>query len=299
MKITAHTLVKNEARFIWYSVMSVLPYVDRLRIWDTGSTDGTLEIIDEIKKQPQAKGKIYYKYRPMKLFDEQIIRQEMLDTVEEDSLDEFGKIRQEMLDETTADWFIMLDADEIWWESSIKRVIRFIHQNGHKYESLIVPTINLVGDLYHYQERNAGKYKFGKYIGHYNLRGINRGIPGLKSFGPHGTWGWADSENKMIQDRDPKKIKFLNAPYLHATFLQRAGTRSADAQVLKRAMKLKYEIGNEFPLDYYYPEVFFRPRPKIVEDIWQPMNMDYRYRAFIETPLRKFKRRYLPDKVGY
>ena len=48
MKIWAHTLVMNEDRFIWYAVMSVIDYVDKILIFDTGSTDGTVRIIKGI-----------------------------------------------------------------------------------------------------------------------------------------------------------------------------------------------------------------------------------------------------------
>lgn len=298
MIITAHTLVKNEARFIWYSVMSVLPFVDRVRLWDTGSTDGTLEIIEEIKKHPLAKGKIFFEKRTIIPFDEQLARQLMLDEHNK-VVESFEDVRQDMLDATSADWFIMVDADEIWWDSSIKQLISFVRKEGHKYESVVVPTINMVGDMYHYQERKAGRYRLAGRVGHYNLRAINRRLPGLKSLGAHGVWGWADGDNKMIQDRDPKKIKFIDAPYLHATHLQRAGTRDADLRVLKRGFKRKFEIGIPFPRDYYYPEVFFRSKPDIVLDPWEPMNTSFKYRAVIETPLRKIHRRILPAKVGY
>jgi hypothetical protein len=49
MKIVAHTIVKNEARFVWYAVSSVIEHVDRVLLWDTGSTDGTSEILKELK----------------------------------------------------------------------------------------------------------------------------------------------------------------------------------------------------------------------------------------------------------
>ena len=48
MSVWVHTLVKNEERYIWYSVMSVIDYIDKILIWDTGSTDKTVDIIKEI-----------------------------------------------------------------------------------------------------------------------------------------------------------------------------------------------------------------------------------------------------------
>ena len=272
--IVAHTLVKNEARWLWYSASSVVNYVDKILLWDTGSTDGTLDIIDELKKKYP--GKIEFK------------------EYDEVTSETFTKARQEMLDATNSDWFIILDGDEIWFEDSIRKVIEGIKKDGDGIESIVVPTINLVGDIFHYQEKSAGKYKFGNRVGHYNLRAINRSIPGLHSQGIHGVWGWADGKGKMIQDRDT--YKFVDAPYLHATNLRRS---VADAGVIKRSKKYRFEIGEEFPKDYYYPEVFFRDKPAELTSPWNPMSADYKFRAFIETPLRKFKRRVWLGKPGY
>lgn len=281
MTITAHCLVKNEARFIWYSVMSVIKHVDQILLWDTGSTDGTEEIIEEILKTEEGKRKVKFKE---------------IGTVDPIG---FAKVRQEMLDATKTDWFIVVDGDEIWWEESIRKLVLEINDRGNEIESIVVPTYNLVGDIFHYQEDAAGEYKLADRKGHLNLRGVNREIPGIRSDRPHGTWGWVDEEGKMIQDRDPKKIVFIEAPYLHATHLRRAKIRLNDKDVPKRSKKLKYEIGIPFPKDFYYPEVFFRPKPEIVQSPWQKVNNAYKLRAFLETPLKKIKRRLFPGKVGY
>ena len=274
MTIWAHTLVKNEANWIWYAVTSIVGHVDRILLWDTGSTDGGLEIEKKLEKE----------------FPEKIaLRQRKQETAEE-----FTRVRQEMLDETKSDWFIILDGDEIWFEDSIKKVTRTINEAEGIIESVIVPTINLVGDIFHYQEKAAGRYKFGDKVGHYNLRAIKRSIPGLHSQGVHGVWGWADDKGRMIQDRG--SYKFVDAPYLHATGLRRS---TADVQVIKRGKKYRYEIGEEFSKDYYYPEAFFRDKPDELISPWIPIPADYKFRAFIETPLRKIKRRVWQGRPGY
>ena len=43
--VTTHTLVYNEDRWIYFSLLSVIDYVDRMIIYDTGSTDKTADII--------------------------------------------------------------------------------------------------------------------------------------------------------------------------------------------------------------------------------------------------------------
>jgi hypothetical protein len=113
-----------------------------------------------------------------------------------------------MLDRTKTDWFIVVDGDEIWFDESINEITKFLNQHGSEFESTVVPTINLIGDMYHSQEERAGLYRLAGKKGHFNLRTVNTNIPGLKSSMPHGTWGWTDENNLMIQNRDPKKIKF-------------------------------------------------------------------------------------------
>jgi glycosyltransferase involved in cell wall biosynthesis len=274
MKIWAQTLIKNEARWLWFSVSSVINHVDKLLLWDTGSTDDSREIEKElVKKFP---GKIELKERKI------------------ETGEDFTKVRQEMLDATKSDWFLIVDGDEIWFEDSIKKVIKAINVADEHTESVVVPTINLVGDIFHFQEEASGRYKFGDRVGHFGLRAIKRGIPGLHSQGGHGVWGLTDETGKMVQDRNSFKI--IDAPYLHATNLRRS---SKDAKVIKRAKKYRFELGETFPKDFYYPEVFFRDKPERIISPWNTMSGSFKFRAFFETPLRKIKRRVWEGKVGY
>lgn len=279
--ITVHTLVKNEARFVWFAVMSVIEHVDKVLLWDTGSSDGTLEIIKEIQRLEDGRSKIEFR-----------------EVGEVDPVG-FTRVRQEMLDATDSDWFIVVDGDEIWWQDSIRYLVSEIREKGDKIESVVVPTINLVGDIFHRREESTGQYELAGKRGHLALRAVNRLIPGLRSERPHGKWGWTDGEGRMIQDRDEKNISFIDAPYLHATHLPRAGTKTKEFDVPKRVKKLKYEVGVPFPRDFYYPEVFFKSRPKIVPSPWVVPPASYWLRAYIETPIKRLKRRFLKGGVGY
>ncbi len=267
--ISAQVLIKNEENFIWYSVISVIDYIDEILIWDTGSTDSTKEIIKEIiKKYPR---KIKYK------------------EIGEVDKNKYSSVRQQMLDETKSDWVFILDGDEIYFESSIRRIVSEIERNSKGWESIVVPTINLIGDMYHYQEENAGQYRLLGRKGHLALRFMNRkNISRLHVFESYGKEGFADSDNNPIQNRDENKILFIDAPYIHTTHLVRS---TNDKEVMQRAKKLKHEIGLSFPKDFYYPEVFFDKRPSIVPNVWNNMSFSFRLRALVETPLRKLKRR--------
>ena len=266
--IWGNCLVRNEDRWVWYALNSVIEYLDKILVWDTGSTDKTVEIIKTIKNP-----KIEF-------------REYGLVTKES-----YPQARQAMLEKTRADWMFLIDGDEIWRKDDIKEVVEVINQKGDAAESVVVKTINLLGDIYHYQEEEAGKYEIAGRRGHYNLRAINMGISGLHAAGPHGEQGYFDADGKPIQERDQKKILFVDASYFHATHLSRSSEKEKDKEVPTRAQKRKYEIGLTFPKDMKYPEVFFLKRPAIVPDLWMKMTKMEWFRAAVQTPFKKIKRR--------
>jgi glycosyltransferase involved in cell wall biosynthesis len=278
--IWAHTLVKNEEHYLWYSVTSLIDFVDKVLLWDTGSTDHTSEIIKELLK----------KYPDKIEFNE----------VGEVTPEEYTEARQEMLNHTEADWFLVLDGDEVWWEGSIRKISEVVRgPKGELLESIVSPYFNLVGDIYHHQEEGAGRYKIDGREGHLTIRFMNRGIPGLYTAKPHGQHGYYDENNILVQNRSAGRRMFIDAPYLHFTHLIRSSSLALDRKVPKRDIKFKHELGKPFPRDFYYPEVFFRPKPDFICSPWESMDTKYFVRALIETPLRKVKRRVIGSRTGY
>lgn len=280
--IWAHTLVKNEERFLWYAVMSVVDFVDKILLWDTGSTDKTVAIIKEIQKAQGDGNKI--DFREIGEVDEK----------------EFTQIRQQMLDQTKSDWVIIVDGDEVWWEKSIRAVVDLIAQEGQALETIVSPYYNIVGDIYHYQEEKAGRYQIDDRVGHINIRAFSRKIAGLHLEKPHGQQGFYDGQGVLIQERPQKYRRFLNAPYVHFTNMRRSSSQSYDFQVPKRDRKFKYEIGRPFPKNFRYPEVFYSPAPEIVPSPWGKMSAVYFLRAAGQTLLKKIKRKLItPKGYGY
>ena len=135
-KIIVHCLVCNEERFIWYALQSVLPFVNKIMVWDAGSDDSTQKIIQSI-----ATPKIEF--------------------------NEVGKVdaqglttmRQKMIEETTSDydWLMYLDGDEIWTNNYLKIATQFV-QTHPEYETVVTRSHNLVGDIYHRLPESAGRY---------------------------------------------------------------------------------------------------------------------------------------------
>jgi len=270
-KIIAHSLVRNEERFVWYSITSVLPYVDKVMVWDTGSTDKTVEIIKLIESP-----KIEFK------------------EVGPVDVDTFTQVRQQMLDSTPKDydWLMILDGDEIWPSFGIKAAIDFCHSHPES-ESLVVRTRNLVGDIYHRLPESSGRYHLAGRTGHLALRFMHlKNLPGLHAAKPHGQLGYFVTGGHLVQNLKPS---FLDIYYHHATHLLRS---PASPEVPKRQQKYKYEIGEKVLLRDQ-PRSFFIPRPSPVPDVTYPASIGFWIISSLLTPLRKLRRTLLPLPHGY
>lgn len=255
IKITAHCLVRNEENFIWFAIMSILDMVDRIIVWDTGSSDSTVSIIKTINSP----------------------KIEFAQKGEQDSSG-IANLRQQMIKQTDSEWIMILDGDEIWWENSL-HLIKQSLENA-KFDIIVSPVYMLVGDIFHYQEEKAGKYKIGNKEGHYNIRFI-RNMENLHIEGYYPDESYVTKEGIKAQDLPSHRLFFSEDKYLHASHLKRTS---------KSNKKQKYEIGNSFPLDFYYPEALFLPRPSIVSSPWQTLSKSENLIAMIQTPLRKIKR---------
>lgn len=278
--ITVHTLVKNEERYLWFAVTSVIDYVDKMLLWDTGSTDRTIQLIKELKKRYPQK-----------------IDTALLGNVD---ANEYTFARQEMLNKTKTEWVMILDGDEVWWQEKIQESVRVINANK-ELETVVSSYINPIGDIYHYQDPQASKYEIDGVTGPITIRLMNKkNIKGLYTSKPHGKHGYFDSDNKLIQER-PKSNRHWTegVSFLHFTNMIRSENLAKDRSVPKRDFKYKYELGKQFSLDFYYPESFFREKPKWIPDPWVRMSKDYYFKSLFETPLKKIKRKLIQSPSGY
>lgn len=262
-KIWANTIVNNEENFIWFSLMSVVDFVDKIIVWDTGSNDKTVQIINEVIK----------------------IKGNKIDFKQVGQVDkfEFSKMRQVMLEQSNCDWILILDGDEIWWKDSIRKLINQINKSPEK-DGIVVPMVVPAGDIYHIQEEKAGKYKIHGRTGHLSLKAINKKIRGLYVDWPYGKEGYFDKEKNLVQER--KDIIFLEAPFLHTTHLKRSGVK-------RKSEKYKLELGDKVSENFSFPEVFYREHPALVKSPWDKISGAELFRAKLLTPIRKLKRRIL------
>lgn len=99
--ITVHCLVRNEEYFVRAALASVLPIATRVLVYDTGSSDRTLE---EIATLRSAKIEVVQKTdaSPRRLTE----------------------YRNEMIEQTTTEWFWLVDGDEIYPARALARLER-------------------------------------------------------------------------------------------------------------------------------------------------------------------------------
>lgn len=258
MKIWANTIVNNEENFIWFSIMSVLDWVDKILVWDSGSTDKTVEIIKTINSN-KLKFSGVGKVDPM----------------------EFTKMRQKMLEESDCDWILILDGDEIWWKDSIKKLVKKVAERGREIDGIVVPMVVPVGDIYHLQDESAGRYRLLGKTGQLSLKAFSKAIPGLHVDWPYGKEGFFDDRGRLIQERE--KVVFIDAPFFHVTHLKRSSLK-------RKYNKFKHELGEEVDSRFNFPEVLYREYPKSITSPWVRISGVKLLKAKVLTPLRKLKR---------
>lgn len=106
--LTAHMVVRDEERFVWYSLMSVAPYVTRTIVFlDTNSKDQTATLVADVVKN--VKGVEVHRRNPK-------------------DYRRFGLLRDEQIQMTTTPFFMVLDGDEVYPQESMQRMVNWTLQ---------------------------------------------------------------------------------------------------------------------------------------------------------------------------
>lgn len=225
--VTAHCIVKNEEVFVGYAIRSVVDYVDSVIVFDTGSTDTTPNIVRKLQSE----------YPDKIVFHEKGPCTGIRHT----------ELRQEMLDLTNTDWFMIVDGDEVWTDRGMREAFGII-SSDNKAPSIIAPYYLCVGDIYHHSLRGLHFYiKFFQ---------ITSGIRWNQ--GPYGEGDFVvDANGQRVGDTD--SVALANR-YWHASALIRS---SDDASVSlgrhKQVLTYHLKILNEgLAIREAIPDVFKR-----------------------------------------
>ena len=212
-KLTSHTLVKNEEIWVKPALAAVINFVDKALVWDTGSTDKTVSLIQSINST-----KIKFKQCGP------VNREELVE------------LRNAQIPATKTDWFLLVDGDEIWPKANLIQLIKAMRQAKSETIALVNRTRNCIGDLNHYLPESQGQYRIGPWSGHINIRAI-RNLPGLKVIGSYPNEAYV-YQGKKLQNQ-PEKLEFCDTWYYHTTHLKRTGWRHG-LRVMDRLRKFKF-----------------------------------------------------------
>jgi len=271
--LTVHCVIKNEERWIWFALRSILDIADKALVYDTGSSDKTVDVVKSIKSK-----KIIFE--------------------EKGEVDAKGltKLREEQLKRTKTEWFLILDGDEIWPEKTKEELIRMIKNAEKTKWGIVVRAWNLVGDVYHYHPESIHyqwPYAPKKFKGWANLRAIRRSIPGLHIRGDYPLEAYCDNTDTPIQNYRERNLIFLKNRYFHSTYLVRSSSRREDQGTLNRRKKAKLELGLQLGRKAKYPEVFYKKKPKIVQSPWEKRPFVETLMSLAITPIKETRRRLL------
>lgn len=261
-------VVKNEDRFIWYALASVLPFAHQILVTDTGSTDRTISCIESFH-------------------DDSIVltRKQIRQAAD------IGAIRQEQIDKTRTDWLWIVDGDEIY-PRAVGEEIRTLTSQRNDGEGIVVGRYDLLGDIYHYQSENVGAYNLFGRRGHVVLRLINKKqIPGLHVAGTYPYEGYYDQHDVELIHHDPRLFAFTTGRIAHAMYLRRSSNGAQLRDTFHRK-KWKIEHGRTVPFADI-PEVFHRQVPAGIPNVTEGASFMYRVGASLLTPMKKIKRRFL------
>jgi len=130
--LTIQTIVKNEP-FIYYAIKSVYDYCDKILLYDTGSTDEhTLEDINQLLEE-DTQHKIIFKSIPVAPGEELWSLDSIPKVIEERrGFLTKGKVRQMQIDDTETEYFMLVDADEIHFRSSMEFITKQLIPNFPK-----------------------------------------------------------------------------------------------------------------------------------------------------------------------
>lgn len=170
-KIYAGMIAYNEEWIIECSLKSIYEHVDEIIVIDGSpygpSTDRTVQIAKSIGP----KVKVFsgtFRDSTTNCDPEKIQRQALLDKMEK------GK----------DNWYIIQDADEVWNDENIKRLINYLRHSVHEKTRIIAyPHIQFMRDCWHYYFRkDKHRYAKKKYCSKPKPHNALRLLPGIKYF---------------------------------------------------------------------------------------------------------------------
>jgi len=172
MKIYAGMIAYNEEWIIECSLKSIYEYVDEIIVIDGSPFGPSTDKTAQIAKSIGPKVKVFSgTFKDSEGLDpEKLQRQTLLDKMEKDK----------------DNWYIIKDADEIYMDEEIGRLISHLQHSDGKTTMFTYPHIQFIRDCWHYcSSKNEKKYDKKKYCSLPTTHRVLRLLPGIKYFHYH------------------------------------------------------------------------------------------------------------------
>lgn len=118
--ITAQIMVRNEEWTIWECLMSVIPFVDEAIVYDTGSTDKTVSLIqDVIKRFPDKINFVQREHPDLTMWGQGMKFYPSIT---------LGAVRNEMQAMTKTELILTVDADEVYPRAALDVVLDTVNR---------------------------------------------------------------------------------------------------------------------------------------------------------------------------
>jgi len=148
--VTVHCMVRDEVTTVAYALLSVLPGIQKALVVDTGSTDGTRELLTKLQQlyphkiqldfvdAPNSQPWSFQRYNPPNRA--------------------LTQIRQRMIDQTATKFFWILDGDEVYRDISVTQVVKAFANWPEGKWVIYIPLLWFVDNIHTLGDYNPGAY---------------------------------------------------------------------------------------------------------------------------------------------
>lgn len=139
---TLQVMVRDEYWTIWEALMSTLPYVEAAVVFDTGSTDGTVDLIQDVMKRYPGKVQLIQKDLP-NMQPWGVTGKPFVPSIE------VGSVRNVMRDASKTELLLTVDADEVYPRDAMRALVAGLNSFGKNLDCAYVPLHWFGNDIKH------------------------------------------------------------------------------------------------------------------------------------------------------
>ena len=210
----SHTLVRNGKPFVDLVLRQVVPFANRCLITiSEKSTDGTLEILEQLKKE-----------FPDKIF---------IDFENVQSPGQLTQERQKQVEKTFEDWILFLDDDDYWPEENLVKMVELINKE-EDIDGYSVNPYQVIDKSHHdWDWRNKSFSKWFK-----NQKGINYRHPWPRDM--------IYLNDQVLYHKVNPRMKRIDTRFFHLSYIKGYSFRNEEwAKTFAHRIGSKVEIPQE------------------------------------------------------